>query len=100
MAVIIAFLEINHSIAGSILLTKNEVPFFKAALISGGATVVLLILFFQYTNWGLLVMIVAPGIAQGVYQNWKWPVTVIKELKINRKDIIYITSKLINLLRF
>ena len=100
LAVIIAFLEINHSIAGSILLTKNEVPFFKAALISGGATVVLLILFFQYTNWGLLVMIVAPGIAQGVYQNWKWPVTVIKELEINRKDIIYITSKLINLLRF
>jgi O-antigen/teichoic acid export membrane protein len=31
-ALVIAFLESNHSIAGGFLLTKNEVPFFKAAI--------------------------------------------------------------------
>jgi O-antigen/teichoic acid export membrane protein len=86
-AMVVSFLESNHSMAGSILLSKNEVPFFKAALISGGATVLLLLLFFHYLHWGWWAMIAAPGIAQGVYQNWKWPATVWKELKINQKDI-------------
>lgn len=53
IAIIVSFLESNHSIAASILLTKNEVPFFKASLISGGATVFLLFLFFNTTDWHL-----------------------------------------------
>lgn len=87
-AIIVSFLESNHSIAGSILVTKNEVPFFKASLFSGGLTVILLLLFFNITNWGTIIMIAAPGIAQGLYQNWKWPVTVFKELSIKKNDII------------
>jgi hypothetical protein len=31
-------------------------------------------------------MILAPGIAQICYQNWKWPLVVIKELHIKPKD--------------
>jgi O-antigen/teichoic acid export membrane protein len=87
LTLIISFLEKNHSIAGSILLSKNEVPFFKAALFSGGVTVALLLLFFRFTNLGLLAMIIAPGIAQGVYQNWKWPLVVFRELRITQGDI-------------
>jgi O-antigen/teichoic acid export membrane protein len=87
IALVFTFLENNHSIAGGILLTKNEVPFFKAALLSGVLTIFLLLIFFKYTNFGLLGMILAPGIAQGLYQNWKWPFEVKKELKISRKDI-------------
>lgn len=93
LAVIISFLETNHSIAGLILLTKNEVPFFKAALLSGAATVFLLILFFSLFNHGLLIMIIAPGIAQGVYQNWKWPIIVYSELHITRKDVLMAIKK-------
>lgn len=87
VAIIITFLESNHSIAGMILLSKNEVPFFKAALLSGGTTILLLLLFFQFTNFGLWTMIAAPGFAQGVYQNWKWPIVVIKELDIKQRDV-------------
>jgi hypothetical protein len=87
LSIVVSFLECNHSIAGTILLSKNEVPFFKAALLSGGATVLLLILFFQYLNIGLWAMIAAPGLAQIAYQNWKWPIVVINELKINRRDV-------------
>ena len=86
-AIIVMFLESNHSIAGEILLSKNEVPFFKASLLSGGATIILLLLFFQFTNLSLWAMIAAPGIAQGVYQNWKWPVVVKNELKIKQGDV-------------
>ena len=92
-AIIISFLENNHSIAGMILLSKNEVPFFKAALFSGAATILLLIVFFRITNFGLLTMILAPGIAQGVYQNWKWPIVVVKELKITSRDIYKLPLK-------
>jgi len=88
VSIIVSFLESNHSIAGGILLSKNEVPFFKAALFSGSVTVLLLLIFFHYTNISLWAMIVAPGLAQGVYQNWKWPLVVTKELNIKKEDII------------
>ncbi len=86
-ALIISFLEINHTHAVLVLLTKNEVPFFKASLLSAGLTIVLLILFLNFTNMGIWAMVVAPGIAQGVYQNWKWPLVVYKELDVTKQDI-------------
>jgi O-antigen/teichoic acid export membrane protein len=90
IALIVYFLESNHSIAGNILLSKNEVPFFKASLLSGALTVLLLLLLFQLKYSGLWVMIIAQGIAQGIYQNWKWPLVVSKELRIEFKDIKFI----------
>jgi O-antigen/teichoic acid export membrane protein len=96
MAIIISFLENNHGIAGTILLTKNEVPFFKASLFAGCTTILLLLLLFQFTNFGLWAMIAAPGIAQGVYQNWKWPFVVFKELEITKKDISKAIIRIIN----
>lgn len=86
--IIINFLENNHSMAGSILLTRNEVPFFKASLTFGFLTVLLLIFFLNYTKMGLWSLILAPGISQGIYQNWKWPLEVVKELKISLNDYI------------
>jgi hypothetical protein len=83
----ISFFESNHSMAGSILLTRNEVPFFKASLIAGAATVVLLLLFLQFTNMGVLAMVLAPGMAQ-LYNNWKWPYELIKQLSLSKKDVI------------
>ena len=96
VAVVISFLENNHSIAGGILLSKNEVPFFKAALISGGGTVILLLLFFQFTDIKIWSMIIAPGLIQGVYQNWKWPLVVKNELKISYNDEFKALKKLLN----
>jgi len=83
LALVVALLETNHSMAGSILLTKNEVPFFKASLFSGVVTVILLFVFLKYTQIGVWGMVLAPGIAQGCYQNWHWPAVVIKELNKN-----------------
>jgi O-antigen/teichoic acid export membrane protein len=75
-------LETNHANAGSILLTKNEVPFFKASLFAGTLTLLLSFVFFKCTALGVWSMILAQGIAQGVYQNWKWPLEVVKDLHI------------------
>lgn len=78
-------LETNHVNAATFLLTKNEVPFFKASLISAAATLVLLIAGIVWLDLGLWGMVLAPTIAQGVYQNWKWPSVVIKELNASSK---------------
>ena len=87
VATVISFLENNHAIAGNILLSKNEVPFFKASLLSGAFNIILLFLFFRFTTLNIWAMILAPGIAQGVYQNWKWPYEVMKDIQITRKDV-------------
>jgi hypothetical protein len=86
VALIISFLESNHGIAGSILLTNNEVPFFKASLTAGALTIFLLIVLFYYAKFGLWAMVLAPGIAQ-LYNNWKWPYELIKQLEISKSDI-------------
>ena len=84
--ILVTFLEINHTWAGSLLLTKNEVPFFKASIVSGLFTIILLFLFLYYFKWGVISLIIAPGIAQLVYQNWKWPLEAKKDLNIKNKD--------------
>jgi O-antigen/teichoic acid export membrane protein len=85
-ALIISFLEMNQSIAGSILLTKNEVPFYKHSIIAGIISIILLIVFFEYSNLGLWGIILAPGIAH-LYNNWKWPHEVYSDLGISIKDL-------------
>jgi O-antigen/teichoic acid export membrane protein len=81
VALFVALLEANHGIAGNFLLTKNQVPFFKAALIAGLTTVILLFLFLRFLSIGLWALILSGGIAQIIYQNWKWPLEVVKEFK-------------------
>jgi O-antigen/teichoic acid export membrane protein len=88
VALLIALLESNHSIAGGILMTKNEVPFTKAFLLFGGITVILLFVFLRYTNlmvWGLIL---APGITHVIYNNWKWPYEAFSQLQISKTDIV------------
>jgi O-antigen/teichoic acid export membrane protein len=83
---IVGFLEDNHGISGALLLTKNEVPFVKASLLSGIGTILLLLLGLKFTSLGVWSMILAPGIAQATYQNWKWPLSVIQDLKLTSSD--------------
>jgi len=80
-ALIFALLNNNHAIAGGMILTKNEVPFFYPEIISGIATIILLFVFLQFTNFNIWSLVLAPGLAYAAYQNWKWPVVVFKDLK-------------------
>lgn len=93
-----SFCEAIQSISTSTLLTKNEVPYFKSVLISGGASLILLFILFKFTTLGVLSMILAPGITLTLYQNWKWPYMVIKELKIKPVDFKNVTIETLNTL--
>ncbi|MDR2690767.1 MAG: methyltransferase [Dysgonamonadaceae bacterium] len=94
VALLVYLLETNHGFAGNILVTKNEVPFFKAALFAGFVTLLLLFVFFNITHIGVWSMILAQGIAQGIYQNWKWPEVVAKELNILHSGRKFIKARM------
>jgi O-antigen/teichoic acid export membrane protein len=79
------FLEYNHVIAAGFIMADNRIPFFIPSLLSGAATIVLMLLLVGVLDWGLWGMIVAPGMAQLAYQNWRWPSMVIRELFITHK---------------
>jgi O-antigen/teichoic acid export membrane protein len=87
LAIFVYLEETNLSIAASILLTKNEVPFFKASLISGGLIIVGLLIGFNFLNFGLIGMILIPLIIDLAYQAWKWPLEVAKDLGLTFSDI-------------
>jgi O-antigen/teichoic acid export membrane protein len=86
---IVLYFDNNRGMAEWVLSTKNEIPFFKASLFAGGFMLFLLFVFLKYTNLGVWSLILAPGIAQGCYQNWKWPLVVFKELNIKFFDIYH-----------
>ena len=86
LLLLVVFLENQHAMAGGVLLTENKVPYFRAAIVSGLMTLALLFVFLEWTTLGLAGMILAPGISQAVYQNWKWPLQVKRELKISLRE--------------
>lgn len=79
----IYFLEMNHSMAATMLTTKNIVPFLKPALLSGIIIVILMLFSLNFTKLGLYGVILSQGIVQLVYNNWKWPLEVCKDLSTN-----------------
>ena len=76
----ISLLEHNHAQSAGFIMADNRIPFFIPSLLSGAATVILLWIFLSPLHMGIWGLILAPGVAQLAYQNWKWPSVVIKEL--------------------
>ncbi|MDR1783812.1 MAG: hypothetical protein LBR13_06095 [Dysgonamonadaceae bacterium] len=87
LCLLVGLLETNHSIAGAFLTTKNEVPYFKASIVAGVITVLLLFVFLKFTPLGVWSMVLAPGIAHLVYNNWKWPLELWRDLGITFERI-------------
>jgi len=77
-----SLLVTNHAFAAGILLSKNEVPFFKASIISGLCVIVGLFFVLKYTDLGIMGLILVPLLVNVSYQSWKWPWEVIKDLKL------------------
>lgn len=78
---------LNAGISGAVISTRNEIPFMKPSIYSGIATVILLLIIFNFTDWGLFGMALAPGLIDMCYQGWKWPYEVFKDLEITFNDL-------------
>lgn len=80
---LIVFLETNHSLFSSFLVTNNEIPFVKATLIAGGLITIFTYLLLKFTDLGLLSIVIVPFVIQLIYNNWKWPYIVCDFFEIN-----------------
>ncbi len=83
-------LENYHSMAGSMIVTNNEVPFVKAGLITGFGIVILNFLSLQYTSLGLLGVVCGQLAVSSIYNHWKWPKWVLNDLHINFVEMFVI----------
>lgn len=88
LALFLSLVETNLSNAGNILLTKNDVPFFKASLVSGLFVILGLFLSLKYFQFGIYAMFLTPLIVDFAYQAWKWPYEVVKDLEFRFTDLI------------
>jgi len=82
LALLLSFEQTNFTLAGNMLLTKNEVPFFKASIASGIAIVIGLLVAFHFFNAGVAAMLLVPLLVDACYQTWKWPLEIAKDLKL------------------
>lgn len=78
---LVLLLEANHSNCAIIITTANRVPFVWPGLISGFGVVALSIIL-VINGAGILGIILAQGFVQLVYNNWKWPLMLWKELRV------------------
>lgn len=90
---IINFLEMNHSIAATMITTKNIIPFLKPSLISGVLIVILTVISLKYTKLEIYGVLLSQGVVQLIYNNWKWPVEISKDLSTNYLSILKIGMK-------
>lgn len=88
---LVLLLELNHTIAATYLTTVNKIPFLSAALISGLGIV--LIAFILVKPMGALGLILAQGLVQLTYNNWKWPKEAIAHLQSKFMQVIILGVK-------
>ena len=73
-------LELSHSLAASVIVSGNQVPFVRPALLSGVAVISLSWIGLKYGGFGVAWLIGSQFIVQLAYNNWKWPWLVYQDL--------------------
>jgi len=88
--IIVVLLENNHSHFATAIISKNNIPFVKPALLAGIGIVIGSFIVLKYTSWGILGLVLVQGFCQVVYNNWKWPLVILKEFKLTIFQFVYI----------
>lgn len=83
---VVLFLEGNHSNFATLIVTNNSVPFVTSALVAGFFIGLGDYISLKYTGYGILGLVAVQGLVQLAYANWKWPLFIFKEFKINIID--------------
>ena len=75
-----ALLELNHTAATYYISAGNEVPFLKSAIISALLSVSLST-YLVVSGFGIVGIVLAQGLIQLGWNNWFWPLKVVKEFR-------------------
>ena len=82
----VMLLELNHGICANLITTHNQVPFVKAAVLTGlGITLCAWII---APKFGILGMITTMAAWQLSYNNWKWPLEASRVLGVSFDQLI------------
>lgn len=86
---LVILLELNHGqICAGFLMTANIVPFTSSAIISGFMVVAGGVLLATTTTLGVWSFVIAQGVVQLLYNNWKWPLEVARDFRrLHRLEI-------------
>ena len=80
---LISFLEMQHTNFSTIITSSNSVPFVKASVFSAIFIVLGTFVSLKYFHFGLLGLILIPGIVQLCYQDWKWAKVVCNDFNVS-----------------
>ena len=83
-----SFFDVMTYISTSVLLSRNEVPHYRAQAVTAVLTFILLFIGLEYYERGVAYLVLLPFITQMAYQYWRWSYKVCRELRVTRKDII------------
>ena len=75
------FLDKHSNLYSQFIVCSNEVPFVKASLLSGFMVVLISSLIVIFTDIGVIGLLLTQMLIQLLYNNWRWPYIVCRELK-------------------
>ena len=78
----------NHTLFASYLAGTNRVIYTPAYVISSISMVVVSLLLLIFTDLGVWSLVIAPFAVESVFNNWHWPLLVMKELKCGPISVI------------
>lgn len=78
-ATLIMLLELGHTLAAGVIVTGNQVPFVKPAMLSGMAIVLSSWAGLEYGGFGVAWLLGSQFLVQVAYNNWQWPLRVYRE---------------------
>ncbi len=82
------FLSSNHAMATTLISIQGEAPYNKPLILTGCCAVLLSFFVLSYTSWGILGVILAIGITNLCYNNWKWPGKASQELSSHYAEFL------------
>jgi len=92
---IILFLEFNHSMSATLITTGNIIPFVKPSVISGIFILVFSFILIKFTSLGILSLLISQFVIQACYNNWKWPLVVVRNLNTSYPGLFFEAYKYI-----
>lgn len=83
-----SLLESLTQLSTSVLLSRNEVPHYKAQSITALVAVILMFVALEYSNAGVIALIAIPLVVQLLYQHWRWTTKLWQELEVTPSDYL------------
>lgn len=84
------FFEYFYRVCLEFIITSNRFPFLRSGMISSIAIVVFSFILLKFTSLGIWGLLISQLLIQSLYNYWKWPRYVLKELNLKIGELFVI----------